>query len=164
MVNLLTTESNKQFHPRYYPSHKYFLWKLRARKLGQMRNCKIKLSAQCRKTSECVSLFKWQFHDFPFSSSSLHRHNTMRCSHFDGDASAKRKNQHAERLSIAFMWSMSQLCLAFYTHHRCQFRLKKAQKIATRMISLEIYVRIRNQKWNFQCLACMKISCCRRWF
>lgn len=113
------------------------------------------------KKSECVSLFKWQFHDFPFASSSLHLHNTMRRSHFD-DASAKKK-KHVERLSIAFVWSMTQLCLALYTHRRRQFRLKKAQKIAARMISLEIYARIRNQKWIFQWLACTKICCRRRW-
>lgn len=32
------------------------------------------------------------------------------------------------------------------------------QKIAARMISLEIYARIRNQKWSLQWLACMNFS------
>lgn len=61
---------------------------------------------------------------------------------------------------------MSQLCLALHAHRRLSVSAKKAQKIAARMISLEIYAQIRNQKWKLQdfwlayeCIDDGKLSC-----
>jgi hypothetical protein len=81
-------------------------------------NCKIAKpnnKTPKKERSECV-LFKWQNHDFPFSSSRF-THIVLLAVHFDDDDTTEKKKETRKKRSskptknMVFVWSMSQLCL-----------------------------------------------------
>lgn len=124
-------------------------------KLGQTRNSRNRSSSRTikhRKKSECVSLFKRQIHDFPFSSALF----TQCVVHFFDDdtfgfaVSACWKKKL--RPSMAFKWSMTQLYFAFPHTLAAPSLTKKKDRGANDYRRPKFMREIRNQKWNVQML------------
>lgn len=143
----------------------------------QTRNSKIASDSRTikhRKQSECVSLFKRQIHDFPFSSGrSLHNVLLLTFSMMIPSGLFGCWRKSSTRLARSFVWSMSQLCFGSFPHTLPCVRVpshdkRATQKIAARTITvdgknlcakLEIKIRsfsLESEKENEKCL-------CNKW-
>lgn len=107
-------------------------------KLGQTRNSRNRSSSRTikhRKKSECVSLFKRQIHDFPFSSALF----TQCVVHFFDDDTFGFAVSACWKKSSDRVWRSSDLwlnCISLFHTHSPLHRWRK-KKIAAQMITVD---------------------------